>query len=301
MNNVKQVGLAVANYANTTKVFPPFNCGTANGNGHQISWRMLITPQLEQFQVYNMMNWLKDPGPTSTYPAYSVELPAYQCPSDIQPPTARGQGRASYRACIGTTVINNAQLYTYAPMNGIFQIMTPNAIGTRYSDIIDGASHTLLIGEMAQGPRGLLSKEVIGNIMGSINQKTMGTFSSGQLNLTAYVACLATAKGGMYISGSTCPIANGGKDCYPGNRWHDGRPFYSAFTSIIPPNGPSCSDNLSNDGDGIFTPSSRHPNGAQFAFADGSGRFISQDVDLVIWQSIGTKAGGEALDDRSLP
>lgn len=305
MSNVKQVALAVANYANTTKVFPPFNCGTANGNGHEISWRMLITPQMEQPQVYNMMNWLKDPSPTANYPAYAVEIAAYQCPSDIQPPIARNQGRASYRACIGTTVINNAQLYTYAPMNGIFQIMTPNVRGIQYKDILDGTSHTLLIGEMAQAPRGLLSMEVIGNIMSHVPQKTMGAFSQGDYNMVAYQACLNTAKNGVYVTGSTCPIKSvpPGKDCYPGNRWEDGRPYYSCFTTVIPPNGPSCTDSVaySNDGNGIFTPSSRHPNGAQFAFADGSGRFMSQDVDIIIWQSLGTKAGGEAIDDKQFP
>ena len=110
MNNVKQVALAVANYANTVKRFPPYNCGTANGNGHEISWRMLVTPQMEQMQVYNLMNWLKDPAPNTTYAAYSVQIPAYVCPSDLLPPTARNQGCASYRACIGTTVIKNDQL-----------------------------------------------------------------------------------------------------------------------------------------------------------------------------------------------
>ena len=301
MNNLKQVALAVGNYADTHGRFPPFNCGTANANGHQISWRILITMHLEQQQVYNMMNWLKDPGPTSAYPAYDLEIPTYQCPSALQPPIARNQGRASYRGCIGTTVINNAQLYTYAPMNGIFEIMTPNSSGIQYRNILDGTTHTLLVGEMEQGPRGLLSREVIGNIMGTVNQNTMGALSSGEYNLVAYKHCMATAKDGNYITGSTCPIANGGKDCYPGNRWHDGRPFYSAFTTVITPNGPSCSDNLSNDGDGIFTLSSRHPSGVQVAYADGSGHFVNENVDITIWQGLGTRAGQEALDESQLP
>jgi prepilin-type N-terminal cleavage/methylation domain-containing protein/prepilin-type processing-associated H-X9-DG protein len=307
MNNVKQVALAVANYADTVKCYPPYNCGTANGNGHEVSWRMLITPQMEQMQVYNMMNWINDKAPNSVYPAYEVQIPAYVCPSDLLPPLALNEGCASYRACIGTTVIKNAQLYNYAPMNGIFQIMTPNSPGIKHRDIIDGTSHTLLIGELAAGPRALLSLEVIGNIASNFNMNTIGAFSNGQYNLVAYKNCLAAAQDGYYLPKySTCPIAGGGKACYPGNRWADGRPYHSCFTTVIPPNGPSCEDqdagtSHSNDGSGIFTPSSRHPNGAQFAFADGSGRFINQDVDIILWQSLGTRAGAEAVDMGQLP
>ena len=302
MNNLKQIALAAGNYADTLRRFPPFNCGTANANGHEISWRMLITPQIEQAQIYNMMNWLKDPAPNTTYAAYSVQIPTYVCPSDLLPPIARSQGCASYRACIGTTVIKNAQLFNYAPMNGIFEMMTPDSTGIQYKSILDGTTHTLLIGEMAAGPRALLSLEVIGNVISTVNMNTMGALSSGQYNLVAYQTCMATAKNGNYVlaGGSTCPIFNGGKDCYPGNRWVDGRPYHSCFTTVIPPNGPSCSDSdsgnqHSNDGSGIFTASSRHPNGAQFAFADGSGRFINESVDLMVWQALGTRAGGEAV------
>ncbi|MGH7140363.1 MAG: DUF1559 domain-containing protein, partial [Pirellulales bacterium] len=247
-------------------------------------------------------------APNATYAAYSVQIPAYVCPSDLLPPTARSQGCASYRACIGTTVIQNAQLYNYAPTNGIFEIMTPNSPGIRHKDILDGTSHTLLIGEMAAGPRTLLSMEVIGNVISTVNMTSMGAFSSGQYNLVAYKTCLATAQNGFYVlaGGSTCPIFNGGKDCYPGNRWADGRPYHSCFTSVIPPNGPSCTDSdsgtqHSNDSSGIFTLSSRHPGGVQIAFADGSGRWINENVDIMVWQALGTRSGLEAVDQANMP
>lgn len=36
-----------------------------------------------------------------------------------------------------------------------------------------------------------------------------------------------------------------------------------------------------------------HPGGAHFAFADGSGHFLSEDLDLTIFQEMATSAGGE--------
>lgn len=40
-------------------------------------------------------------------------------------------------------------------------------------------------------------------------------------------------------------------------------------------------------------PGSDHPGGAQFAFADGSTRFISENIDPRIFFALGTRAGGE--------
>lgn len=39
---------------------------------------------------------------------------------------------------------------------------------------------------------------------------------------------------------------------------------------------------------------SRHTGGAQFGMADGSVRFISENVDLRVYSALGTRDGGEA-------
>jgi hypothetical protein len=38
---------------------------------------------------------------------------------------------------------------------------------------------------------------------------------------------------------------------------------------------------------------SYHIGGVQGALADGSVRFFSENVDLLLWQAIGTRGGGE--------
>ncbi|MFM7833258.1 MAG: H-X9-DG-CTERM domain-containing protein, partial [Planctomycetaceae bacterium] len=38
---------------------------------------------------------------------------------------------------------------------------------------------------------------------------------------------------------------------------------------------------------------SRHTGGAQFGMADGSVRFISENVDLKVYSALGTRDGGE--------
>ncbi len=40
---------------------------------------------------------------------------------------------------------------------------------------------------------------------------------------------------------------------------------------------------------------SRHPGGANFALADGSVTFLSETIDFVLYNNLGTRAGGEPV------
>jgi len=42
---------------------------------------------------------------------------------------------------------------------------------------------------------------------------------------------------------------------------------------------------------------SRHPNGVNVGFGDGSVRFVTNNIPLAVWQAIGTLNGGESLGD----
>ena len=42
---------------------------------------------------------------------------------------------------------------------------------------------------------------------------------------------------------------------------------------------------------------SGHPTGANFALADGSVQFISDEIDYITYQSMSTRAGGEIIDN----
>ncbi len=42
---------------------------------------------------------------------------------------------------------------------------------------------------------------------------------------------------------------------------------------------------------------SRHIGGAQFCFADGSVRFLSENIDRTVYSSLGTRDGGEVVSE----
>ena len=90
----------------------------------------------------------------------------------------------------------------------------------------------------------------------------------------------------------------------------DGRVAISGFTTIVPPNGPSCVA-LASYTHGILPPTSYHPGGVNGAFGDGVVRWISDNIDtdkvigvaslqtaagpspFGVWGALGTRQGGE--------
>ena len=76
--------------------------------------------------------------------------------------------------------------------------------------------------------------------------------------------------------------------------WAVGGAFTLFDTDADTPNSAVPIAGLNND---FFqSPGSEHPGGAQFGMVDGSARFISENIDDLVFQSMGTCAGGEVLD-----
>lgn len=313
-NNLKQLGVAVQNYHDATRAFPPLATGPLNSGSTdpknkyhgQLSYLVLLTPYMEQAAIYNQVNWTGAGGaanfmqPWNTgYAPWFHEIPALICPSDVLCPTQSSgafngvkyqMGHNNYKGCVGNTVNNNQWYAT----NGVFQCDGNGAIALR--DVSDGTSHTLLVGERCQGLQTDRYEMKSGIAMfGGFNGMAA---MSGQYN-TGYVTCLATAGPDNVHYSKTQAVEKNGS-WYAGERWCDGAAYYSAFSSIIPPNGPSCLSSTTNDRHGgIFTLGSRHPTGAQVCMVDGHVQFLTDTVDNIALQGLGTRAGSEAIDNTA--
>ena len=94
-NNLKQMGLAIANYESTFTVYPPRTIyGPAVGGASKFfCWTTMILPYMDQAPLYNQMNFgvswsdMQNPnaqGNTNGGLA-QTQIPAFMCPSAPNP------------------------------------------------------------------------------------------------------------------------------------------------------------------------------------------------------------------------
>ncbi len=302
-NRLKQLGLANHNYHDVYKSLPPMRCGTSRSTDEDCNWYCMngfvsLLPFMEQQQIYDYAKARNfGPVPWSDYEGtWTVRIPSLLCPSDEelnQPPF----GNRSYSFCLGTTVYQNENEWDPDPNGCYNNIGDPGARKRPYSfrDIRDGTSNTVAMSERRIGNHELWFD--VANVAVDIIAASGDTSTITQ---EWYDACWATASqynGRRYNDTGVSTYDAGGTWAKPGQRWSDGRPYWCGFTTIIPPNGPSC---MAGNGDwirGVYTASSRHPTIVNVLMADGSVRQIGNSVDLRTWWGLGTRAGAETLGE----
>jgi prepilin-type N-terminal cleavage/methylation domain-containing protein/prepilin-type processing-associated H-X9-DG protein len=148
-NNLKQLGLALHNYHDTNGRFPTANDPTLN------SALTRILPYIEQENLGKLYNPALQPTDAtdangdgwSNLTVGSQGLKTYRCPSMLPPPVAAAfPGWASYAVCVGSNYSWGAM-----PDNGVIVrggTSAPFQTGIRITDITDGSSNTLVVGEM---------------------------------------------------------------------------------------------------------------------------------------------------------
>ncbi|MGE5195455.1 MAG: DUF1559 domain-containing protein, partial [Deltaproteobacteria bacterium] len=193
-------------------------------------------------------------------------------------------GFNNYRFCVGTTIANNDWAWS-GPQNGIFAGY-PQQYGIR--DVIDGTSNTIAMAERCAGNANN-QFDVYGNVAYGFSFSNPDVYPL--TNNPGITACAASSQGQYYLP--TTQIWGSGY--YPGLRWPDGRPYYSVFNTILPPNGPSCEPGQGDWTWAMMAPTSRHTGIVQVLMADGTVRAISQNISLLTWQGLGTRSNGEIL------
>ncbi len=142
-NNLKQIALALHNYHDVYKQFPPAAIGPKDVPvDRQFSWMVALLPFLEQQAFYDEIRldlpWdhplnagLLQIGPSSLF-----------CPSDPTPTTSEGYPKTSYVAVTGAD-----QTAGTGQLRGVIGFDR----GLSLSEVSDGTSNTIVVAEVTDG------------------------------------------------------------------------------------------------------------------------------------------------------
>jgi hypothetical protein len=259
------------------------------------SWTCVVLPFVEQTALYNEIQVNVDRLLTTSAPdlhpatggrtvtfegvvydnVYAVVVDALICPSGGRDKlTNRDYGGTNYRALRADVPIEGGNTGN----NNSRQFFTNYPRGERtMARISDGTSNTLILSEaiIAESDANNTTAPGISLVKGGTAQvpppQTAGNTAIGDCRHVK-------GPNDRFKAGTARATARAG------SRWADGQgTIYGLFHAILPPNSPTCTTDGSATGEqvGIVSVNSNHAGGVNACLADGSGRFISDNINAV--------------------
>ena len=312
-NNLKQIGLAIANYESVNGSYAPTGDsgttppGKATLPEFYISQKARLLPFLEQQALYNSINVFGQYNAAVQATVRVTTVNAFLCPSDGNIPTAPDIANSAtgamtnYPNTLGMDIRTNDYILsgpTYflgnaaetscagaalsSPLNGLKTV----------ASVIDGTSNTAAFSEFVKGT---------GSLAGDGRHMVYRGMPQGSSCGYYNAANHAAAQYAIY------------QDCQNrANTWgyqFKGRIWLSAvegdgggYVHTMPPNKKSCFFGASWPGTQAWTDiaaSSNHPGGVNVLFLDGTVRFVKDSIAYNTWLALGTVAGGEIVSADS--
>ena len=288
-NNLKQVGLAMHNYHDTFNKFPIES--QSRGGHFGVSWWAGILPYLDQATIYNKLTfngahpgWVhsgQSGGGANGRIINGVVIPVMLCPSSPLPELQAGAGSwpitaAQYSAISGAV---NGNGFTNRPgqetaccaccggsagngrisSGGILVINHANAI----RDITDGASNTAMVGESAD-------------------------FVYSNSARTSKQTDIQGAHAWLMGTNERTRVESGGNKQRAFNMTTLRYPPNSVYANLAGVNRNFGSNN------GLY---SAHTGGVHVLLADGSVRFISDNINMLTLKRLCSKADGQVIGE----
>jgi prepilin-type N-terminal cleavage/methylation domain-containing protein/prepilin-type processing-associated H-X9-DG protein len=315
VNNLKQLGLAVHNYASQNAVFPMqtlFPTAQVESWGWSYGWGLSILNNLEQGAAFNAFNFslgIFGNANGNTFQqgnntVMNLQIAVFSCPSDGSTKTpAPPYGATNYVGNYGSP----GQMGTVGAGNYDGTIIPnsfenhPNLGPIGFQSITDGTSNTALFSERLIG--------IVGNptvTLSRTQDAKRAIFSvAGPLINTGEAGAMQMLQACRSLPGNSQSVRSNGN----GYTWFAGYPYHiavNAYTHTGPPNSTSCTNSndqggwLSFTGPlGVAPPNSNHPGGVNMAMSDGSVRFVKDTVNPKTFWAIGSRKGGEVLSADS--
>jgi prepilin-type N-terminal cleavage/methylation domain-containing protein/prepilin-type processing-associated H-X9-DG protein len=271
-NNLKQIGLALANYTNRHGTLPPgyqsiYNPLFQQELGPGWGWASMILPDLEQQPLHDSIVFEAPMQADARSTARLVPLSVFLCPSDNMPLrwTASNSETWMYMGQIYSSSIPICDL---AGSNyvGVFGIGEPGVNGEGVffrgsyiplAAITDGLSHTLFVGERSE------------NLQQGRGMATWTGAAPGA-NMWSCAPNPYEPDSGTCVKedGSGMVLGHTGEGHGPGDPYGD----VNQFTS-------------------------RHGGGCFFAYGDGHVRFLRKEMNYQVYKALSTRNRGEIISD----
>ncbi|HEY3964852.1 MAG TPA: DUF1559 domain-containing protein [Planctomycetaceae bacterium] len=277
-NNLKQLGLALHNYADVQGRLPPggtypSGSGITDGsnNGWGTCWMTRLLPYMDQVNLYQLYNFNVAAKDSSNATVVGTVIPSLMCPSDTVgdpwvngswPAFAKGNFAANFGIGNPWSSSGFSNVQTRGPMRA------QDFYGAKFSEVMDGLSNTVFVGEI-----------IAGKYAG--DERGAWAFPVG-----AYFC------GESYYPDGTTPffplIPNGNA---LDDTLKDGPTFCQA-------------DNTDRDlrcmtgGNHAWgTARSKHSGGVQVCLGDGSVKFVGNAINVATWMSLLGQADGTVVGE----
>jgi prepilin-type N-terminal cleavage/methylation domain-containing protein/prepilin-type processing-associated H-X9-DG protein len=280
-NNLKQIGLAMYLYHDTENCVPrgTWNDPAKPGAAPRITYMLFLYPGLEQDNLFKKFNqhppdgtgdaygghvaWCGNPNSNAPDAPTSIVIPSLLCPSDGlgANPVTYDTDLEYYGTWSKTNYLGFFGDKNYGAIWPKTAYQSKKAIfgfdyGARFSDVTDGLSNTLAIGEYLTG----LPVDPIADhdwrgvswidVPGCSQIYTQATPNSSTLDLLGVGYCYSNPALNLPCDHSTLDLTTAASR-------------------------------------------SRHPGGVNALFADGSVHFIRETIDLATWQALGSIQEGD--------
>jgi len=333
-NNLKQLGLALANYESANGAYPQ-SYGSHTTTGYQPwttwgSWspQAQLLGYFEQGAVFNAINFMVvcgaggdvGNGGEKNSTACTTRINSFLCPSSPLPSgTMYGKTNPGndYFGSVGSSLHWNSGTGLSSP-NGIFshagsdpvQNSWENGITTGIRDITDGTSNTIAFGEWRTGDfdcTRLSIQDVISHGVGDPPGISGDGWGDARMNMPVgagpFLQWLNVCASLAPASTQQSPLWEYNMS-YLGRAWHQGMFGWTLGNTLLAPNAPypncrMCSWDGDWDCPGRYGMSSYHPGGGNVAFADGSVRFLKTSTNNVTVWALGSRANAEVISSDS--
>jgi prepilin-type N-terminal cleavage/methylation domain-containing protein/prepilin-type processing-associated H-X9-DG protein len=332
-NNLKQVGLAMANYHDQFGSYPPggVNAVTVAGSegnpwfagSNELGFRGLILPQMEGGNAYNAYNFSINPMSVTTgaqFTAWNTVFTSWLCPSDGN----NGGGRVSNGYSSNNQLNANWGPAPLDPSTGTYSplIVVSNYAGSFGDNYCGG----ILAGGALpwetpynQSPPAFQPRIGWNGYWGT-NFGGASGFVAGQGSMRGYfdyrggqkppnIAAITDGTSNTIMVGEVLPSNAADNNFWMFNGSYAGTTVPLGFNSnTILPTGTPCGTGQWQSASAPvgcrFGASakgyiSRHPGGANFAFGDGSVRFLKNSISMVTYCALASRSGGEVLSSDS--